>query len=143
MKSNGMIKKVAKITVEALEDVAYSSVLSAACQLKNAPFKPPSTTEATEDETIIRIDLPGVEKENISIFSEGRIVSISANRKNEKAEHKNGCQSREKYFGKMSRDFILDSDIDCDEIKAKLENGVLIIICKHTKHKETKKVIVE
>jgi len=75
---------------------------------------------------VIHAEMPGIKKEDIHVTVDGPVVSISAERKEEKEEKQGERVLRsERYFGKVSRSFNLGQDIDEAAAKAKFENGVL------------------
>lgn len=81
----------------------------------------------TQDKNfLVHAELPGVKKEDIHVDIDGSIVSISAERKQEK-EIKEGERvlRTERYFGKVSRSFDLGADIDEAAAVAKYTDGVL------------------
>jgi len=74
----------------------------------------------------VHAEIPGVKKEDIHVTIEGNQVAISAEVKNEK-EVKEGEKvlRSERYYGKVSRAFSLDHDVDESTAEAKYNNGVL------------------
>jgi len=74
----------------------------------------------------VHAEVPGVKKEDIHVNIDGSQVSISAEVKNEK-EVKEGERllRSERYFGKVSRTFVLDQDVDEETAQAKYTDGVL------------------
>jgi HSP20 family protein len=74
----------------------------------------------------VHAELPGIRKEDIHISIDGSVVSISAERKQEK-EVKEGERvlRTERYFGKVSRSFQLGQDIDESRAGARFTDGVL------------------
>ena len=74
----------------------------------------------------VHAELPGIRKEDIHVNIDGSVVSISAERKQEK-EVKEGERvlRTERYFGKVSRSFQLGQDIDESKSAAKFSDGVL------------------
>lgn len=75
---------------------------------------------------VVHAELPGIKKEDIHIAIDGGVVSITAERKQEK-EVKEGERilRSERYYGKVSRSFQLGQDIDEAKAVAKLNDGVL------------------
>ena len=75
---------------------------------------------------LVHAELPGVKKEDIHVHIDGALVSISAERKQEK-EVKEGERvlRTERYFGKVSRSFELGQDVDDAKAAAKFADGVL------------------
>lgn len=74
----------------------------------------------------VHAEIPGVKKEDIHVSIEGNQVAISAEVKNEK-EVKEGEKllRSERYYGKVSRAFMLDQEVDEDAAQAKYHDGVL------------------
>ncbi|MFZ5523951.1 MAG: Hsp20/alpha crystallin family protein [Pseudomonadota bacterium] len=74
----------------------------------------------------VHAEIPGVKKEDIHVNIDGSQVAISAEVKNEK-EVKDGEKllRSERYFGKVSRTFVLDQDVDEEAAQAKYTDGVL------------------
>jgi len=74
----------------------------------------------------VHAELPGIRKEDIHVHIDGSMVSISAERKQEK-EVKEGERvlRTERYYGKVSRSFQLGQDIDESKATAKFTDGVL------------------
>lgn len=74
----------------------------------------------------VHAELPGMKKEDIHVHIDGPVLSISAERKQEK-EVRDGERvlRTERYFGKVSRSFQLGQDIDEAKAVAKFTDGVL------------------
>jgi len=74
----------------------------------------------------VHAELPGIRKDDIHVSIDGPVVSISAERKQEK-EVKNGDRvlRTERYFGKVSRSFQLGQEVDEANAVAKFNDGVL------------------
>ena len=74
----------------------------------------------------VHAELPGMKKEDIHVHIDGPVVSISAERKQEK-EVRDGERvlRTERYFGKVSRSFQLGQDIDEAKAAARFTDGVL------------------
>ncbi|MHB1372326.1 MAG: Hsp20/alpha crystallin family protein [Thauera sp.] len=77
----------------------------------------------------VHAELPGMKKEDIHVHIDGPVVSISAERKQEK-EVKEGEKvlRTERYFGKVSRSFQLGQEIDEAKASAKFNDGVLELV---------------
>ncbi|QDX82404.1 heat-shock protein Hsp20 [Denitratisoma sp. DHT3] len=75
---------------------------------------------------LVHAELPGMKKEDIHVNIDGPMVSITAERKQEK-EVKEGERvlRTERYFGKVSRSFQLGQDVDDEKASAKFTDGVL------------------
>lgn len=82
-----------------------------------------------ENAYAIHAEIPGMKKEDIHVSIDGAIVSISAERREEK-EVKEGEQvlRSERYFGKVSRSFQLPQEVDEAQASAKYSDGVLELV---------------
>ncbi|MBK8337557.1 MAG: Hsp20 family protein [Sterolibacteriaceae bacterium] len=74
----------------------------------------------------VHAELPGIRKDDIHVAIDGAVVSVSAERKQEK-EVKEGERvlRTKRYFGKVSRSFQLGAEIDESRSSAKFNDGVL------------------
>ncbi len=77
----------------------------------------------------VRAELPGMKKEDIHVHIDGPVVSISAERRQEK-DVKDGERvlRTERYFGKVSRSFQLGQDVDEAQASARFSDGVLELV---------------
>jgi HSP20 family protein len=76
----------------------------------------------------VKLDLPGVAKDDVTISIDGRRVSVEARSSNEE-EKKEGDRVvyRERSTTSYARSFTLAAEVDQAESAAKLENGVLTL----------------
>lgn len=88
----------------------------------------PKAAVTEDDKTYrVRVDLPGVPKEGIKLdFQEG-LLTVSGERKEEKASDKEAEHYSEVFFGSFTRQFTFPKGIDPESIIAKHENGVLTV----------------
>ena len=81
----------------------------------------------TEDTIEADIDLPGFKKEDIQVHLENGYLTVSATKDKEKETGKGKYLRQERYSGTVSRSFYVGDNMKPDDIKAKYENGVLIV----------------
>ena len=87
-----------------------------------------------EDDVIVVADLPGVEKEMISItLVNPRALAISCERDRESEDTREGYYVRERSFGTMSRIVTLPADVMEEDSRASSKNGVLEVVLRKTK----------
>jgi HSP20 family protein len=84
---------------------------------------PVTNVHETEKEWLLTMEMPGVDKKDVHVEIENDQIIVTGE-KAEKTETE-GLLRREIRSEKFRRSFLLDSSIDRDNIKAKLENGVL------------------
>lgn len=95
------------------------------------------------DSYLVHAELPGVKKEDIHVIVDGNQVSISAETRQEK-EVKEGERvlRSERYFGKVSRSFQLEQDIDDGKAEAKFNDGVLELMLPKRTSSPTKRLTI-
>lgn len=102
----------------------------------------PVNIKENEQEYMLEVIAPGLEKEDFKIHLEQRILTISAEKKAE-TENANEKQVRREYkYPSFKRSFTVDENIDEANISAKYVNGVLTLnLPKKTEVKEAAKQI--
>lgn len=78
-----------------------------------------------DESYFLKIDVPGIKKEDIDMSVKNGVLTVSGERKHENSEADESCSCSELRYGTFSRSFRLGNGIDPDAIKAKLEDGVL------------------
>ncbi len=84
---------------------------------------PVTNVHETEKEFLLTMEMPGVDKKDVRVEIENDQIIVTGE-KTEKTETE-GLLRREIRSEKFRRSFVLDSAIDRDTIKARLENGML------------------
>jgi len=95
------------------------------------------------DKFVIKADVPGVDKEDISVSIEGDTLEIKAEKKEEKEEEKEGFLRKERDYRRYYRSLVLPESVDADKVNATFDKGVLNIEIPKTEKKEGKKIEVK
>jgi HSP20 family protein len=96
-------------------------------QYENAVWAPLTDVSEDKDNYVLRLDLPGVNKEDVKIsFSDGQL-NISGERKQEKETKELKFHRVERVYGKYYRSFTLPGAIKEEKIDAEFKNGQLLI----------------
>jgi HSP20 family protein len=86
-----------------------------------------------DDEVIVAADLPGADKETVSLqLLNPRALEISCDRSNEKEEKGKDYYVRERVSGSMRRIVALPTDVKDESSRASFKNGVLEVRLKKT-----------
>jgi len=87
--------------------------------------------DVKEDEKAyaVHADMPGVAKNDIHVTIDGNTVSISAEVKKASEQTDGGkVLRRERYFGRVSRSFALENEVDEATASARYQDGVLELV---------------
>ncbi|MEM6699321.1 MAG: Hsp20/alpha crystallin family protein [Bacteroidota bacterium] len=92
----------------------------------SANFRP--SVNVLENETSFKIlmALPGFQREDLSITIEDEVLTITSEKTWEQAESDRWTHKEFK-LGTFKRSFVLPTNIDANQIEAKVENGLLEI----------------
>ncbi len=96
-----------------------------------------------DDKFIVRVELPGMKKEELDISVLGDTLTIKGERKTE-AEVKDEDYYRcELCYGKFSRSVALPAAVEAGKVEASYENGILEITLPKAEEAKPKKVEVK
>ena len=93
---------------------------------------------------LVKAELPGVARENRDVTINDGVLTINAERKEEKKDERDDRVIRqERYYGKFVRSLRLGSDIDEGRIEAQYEDGVLKLSLPKTAEVKPRKVDIK
>ena len=87
----------------------------------------PVNIQETKDAYVLEVVAPGWDKNDIKVSLDDKILSISAEKKNEVNDENSSYVRREYTSRSFKRSFTVDEKIDASNIQAKYENGVLTL----------------
>jgi HSP20 family protein len=97
-----------------------------------------------DNEVMVVADLPGVEKEDITVnLLNARTLQITCERKTEQEEKSEGYYMRERRFGSTSRLVRLPVDVKDNEYTGSFKNGVLEVRLKKSLEEKGKIIPIE
>lgn len=95
---------------------------------ENVTWLPLTDIYEDNDNFKLKIDLPGVEKDDVKITFANNQISISGERKQHSESENHKYHRVERSYGKFYRSFDLPKEIEQDKISAEFKNGQLTII---------------
>jgi HSP20 family protein len=101
--------------------------------------------EFSEDENAysVKVELPGVEQQDISItLAEGNL-EIKGEKKEEKEEKTELCYCSERRYGSFSRVVEIPSSVDAEKVTATFKNGVLQVALPKKEEAKPKEVKIK
>jgi HSP20 family protein len=116
--------------------------------LERAFFEPAETVWTPDvemfrrDNTIVvRADVPGMKREDVSVeIADGQVV-LRGERKQEKEEKKDGYYRAERTYGSFYRTLTLPEGVTVDAAKATLKDGVLEVTLPTSKVEDKKRTL--
>ena len=79
------------------------------------------------DNFVLEADLPGFKKDEIQVHLENGYLTVSAEKHADKQAGKGKYLRQERYSGTVSRTFYVGDALKPDDVKAKYEDGVLVV----------------
>jgi HSP20 family protein len=81
----------------------------------------------TEGEIIVKAELPGVDKKDISLNIEKNVLTLKGERRFEKETKQENYHRIERSYGSFSRSFSIPNLVDEERIRADYKDGILSI----------------
>ncbi len=88
-------------------------------------FAPAVEMSETDEDIQIKLELPGLNPDDVNIEVTERAVSISGERKSEEMSEENGTTHSEFYYGSFRRVIPLTTKVQNTDAKANYQNGIL------------------
>ena len=92
---------------------------------KKGQWVPVVDEAETDNEIVVRAELPGVDEKDISVTLTGNTLTIKGQKKEEKEEKGKQFHRMESYVGSFERSLTLPVSVDPEKIKAECKKGVL------------------
>ena len=96
----------------------------------------------TEEDFVLRADLPGLSEEDVNIELEDNVLTISGERKAAHEERKEGYYRVERASGAFSRSLTLPEGVDPERVRASFDRGVLEVRIPKPEQRKPRKVTI-
>ena len=95
-------------------------------------WAPSADISETDQEYLVRAELPAVQKEDVHVTLEDGVLTIRGERRHRQMEKTEKFHRVESFSGEFSRSFSLPDDTDAAGVRAESKDGVLTVhIPKH------------
>jgi HSP20 family protein len=91
------------------------------------PWVPAVDIEETENELILKADLPDLKLEDIEVRVENETLTLRGERRFEKEDRAKGFHRIERSYGSFVRSFSVPHSVDSEHVAAEYKNGVLTV----------------
>jgi HSP20 family protein len=105
-------------------------------------WMPPMDLVETENDFVLRADLPGLSEEDVSIEVEDRVLTLSGERKAEHESAKEGYHRVERAFGAFARSLTLPEGVNAEAVEAHFDRGVLEIRIPKPEQRKPRKITI-
>jgi HSP20 family protein len=109
----------------------------------NRPWAPAVDIYETENELVLKADLPDVDLKDIDVRVENQTLTIAGERKFEQQQTSKGFHRIERCYGQFGRSFAVPNAFDTDKIGAEYKNGVLTVTLPKKETAKPRQVKVE
>jgi HSP20 family protein len=97
----------------------------------------------SENEIVVKAEVPGCKAEDIDISVHGNTLTISGEKKAEEEKKEKGYYHLERSYGSFRRELSLPGSVDPDKVEASCKNGVLTVTMPKSEKEKAKKIRVK
>jgi HSP20 family protein len=90
-------------------------------------FAPPVDVYEDEHDITLKIEVPGIDEQDINVSIDNHTLTVRGERRFEKDEKEENFHRVERMYGSFSRSFTLSNTVDTEQVSAHYEKGVLKI----------------
>jgi len=90
----------------------------------------------------IRVELPGLKREDIDVSLQDGVLVISGERKAEPLKEDTELHRQERYFGRFSRALTLPTAVAGDNVKAAYKDGILTVTLPKAEEAKPKSITI-
>jgi HSP20 family protein len=109
----------------------------------NRPWAPAVDIYETENELVLKADVPDVDMKDIDVRVENQTLTIAGERKFENQDAGNGFHRIERSYGTFVRSFAVPSAFDTENVAAAYKNGVLTVTLPKKEAAKPRQIKVE
>lgn len=108
-------------------------------------WSPSVDISESDQEYLIRAELPAVKKEDVHITFDDGMLTLSGERRQKTEEKKEKFHRVETFYGKFSRSFTVPENVDVGAIRAESKDGIVTVHVPKTKTeaKKTKEIKIQ
>jgi HSP20 family protein len=88
-------------------------------------WTPATDIHESKDDFQLKVELPGISKEDVNVEFENGILTINGERKEEKDVKEDNVHRVERCYGTFSRSFRLPKNVNDKKISANMKDGIL------------------
>ncbi len=105
-------------------------------------WAPPVDIYETENELVVKADLPDINEKELDIRVENNMLTIRGERKFDQKVKEDNYLRIERTYGSFNRSFGLPNSVNAEGIKAEYRNGVLTVVMPKRAESKPKQIQV-
>ena len=105
-------------------------------------WAPPMDLLETDEQFVLRADLPGMGESDVNIELEDNVLTVSGERQAEHEEKGEGFHRVERAFGSFSRSLTLPKGVDPEGVAAAFDRGVLEVRIPKPEQRKPRKIAI-
>jgi len=90
-------------------------------------WSPSADISETDQEYVIRAELPAVKKEDVQVTFDDGMITIKGERKQQREDKSEKYHRIESFYGSFERAFTLPENINADSIRCESKDGILTV----------------
>ncbi len=106
-------------------------------------WNPATDIYENDDAYVIKVELPGLDKDHFKVDLKENILTIKGERSEESEVKEEQVYRRERYSGKFQRAFALPDRVASDQIKAEFADGLLTITVPKTGEEKPRQITIQ
>ncbi len=111
--------------------------------VEGAVWAPAADVAETEDAVNVKIEAPGVNKDDIKISVTNNVLTIRGEKKMEKETSEESYHRIERVYGSFVRSLELPTIVQADKVTASFKDGVLTIVLPKSEEVKPKEIAIE
>jgi HSP20 family protein len=106
-------------------------------------FTPAFDVSETENELIVKAEVPGMDQKDIDINLSDGLLTIKGEKKHEKEDKNENYHCVERHYGKFSRTMRVPFEVEADKVDATYKDGVLKVTLPKSETAKPKKIEIK
>jgi HSP20 family protein len=104
------------------------------------PWAPAVDITESDNEFVVKVEVPGVSKDDVKITVQDNVLTIRGEKKQEKESKGANYHRVERSFGAFQRSFSLPATVQATKVDAKYNNGILSITLPKAEEAKPKEI---
>lgn len=111
--------------------------------LLSGQWAPPIDVYDSKDNLLVRVDLPGIEKNDVDISIQENTLTIKGEKKRSMDVKEENCYRSERSFGNFNRALSLSTQVDTGKASAHFNDGILELVLPKKEEVKPKQIKID